>query len=69
MRSRTREIATALGVQAKAAATVAGDVATVAREISAVRAANAEQAETVAALARRDTNDKASTVPAVEPKQ
>jgi hypothetical protein len=52
VRSRTREIATALGAQAKSATASAIDVEVVAREIVALRLANGEQSVLVADIAR-----------------
>ena len=55
VRSRTREIASALGAQAKSATNTALDVAVVAREIVAVLQANGEQSVLVADLVRATT--------------
>ena len=50
MRTRTREIATAVAERVKAATTSAGDITLIAHEIAAVRRANAEQANELASL-------------------
>jgi hypothetical protein len=56
IRSRLREISTALAANAKTAQSTAKETATVAREIASVRAASAEQADLVAVISRAGGN-------------
>ena len=56
IRSRLREISTALTANAKTVQSTAKETTTVAREIAAVRAASAEQADLVAVLGRASGN-------------
>jgi methyl-accepting chemotaxis protein len=62
VRSRVREISAALVGQAKTAQSTAKETATVAREIAAVRAASAEQAELVTRLSGGPGNGAAEPV-------
>jgi hypothetical protein len=54
LRGQSRDITSALGAQAKDAALQAADVEIVAREITALRAANTEQAALLASMTTMD---------------